>query len=65
MLTKNKIILTIICFFIYFIFNLNLQADEFNISASEIAIDTENNIVIGKYDNNNVNSELLLRDDIN
>ncbi len=42
---KNKIIILI---FILFLQNQNLIADEFNISASEISFDKENNILVGK-----------------
>ena len=46
MLTKNKIIYI---FFLSFLFiNINLQADEFDISAIEIIVDKKNNIVVGK-----------------
>ena len=48
MLIKNKIVLIIGCFFACFAFNLNLHAEEFNISASVISVDTANNIVTGK-----------------
>ena len=43
---KNK--LTIACFFYLFLFISNLNADEFDISASEILVDKENNIITGK-----------------
>tara|TARA_B100001123_G_scaffold438258_1_gene572762 strand:+ start:2810 stop:5233 length:2424 start_codon:yes stop_codon:yes gene_type:complete len=49
MLIKNKKIL-FFCFLIFFLSKLNLYADEFNISASEITIDQENNIVTGLGD---------------
>ena len=49
MQTKNKIAL-IISFLSLFIINTNLNAEEFNISASEISIDKENNIIVGKGD---------------
>ena len=45
---KNKIILIITCTLSLYIFCLNLHAEEFNISASEISIDQKNNIVTGK-----------------
>lgn len=45
---KNKIIITTICVLSLFISCFNLQADEFNISASEITIDKENEIIRGK-----------------
>ena len=44
---KNKIVLIFIFFFIVHGLAFNLQADEFNISASEISIDKKNEIVIG------------------
>ena len=47
---KNKIILIIICTFSLSIFNSNLHAEEFNISALEFFVDKKNNIVIGKGD---------------
>ena len=45
---KNKKDLIIICLLTFFLFNLNLSADEFDISAKEILIDKENEIVVGK-----------------
>ena len=46
MLIKNKKI--IITFFIsLFLFNFNLNAEEFDISAKEIAIDQKNEVIIG------------------
>ena len=45
---KIKIFIVIICFLNCFTLNLKLYADEFNISAEEIFIDKENEIVIGK-----------------
>ena len=47
---KNKIILIIICALSLSIFNSNLHAEEFNISALEFSIDQKNNIVIGEGD---------------
>ena len=47
---KNKIILIIICTLSLSIFNSNLHAEEFNISALEFSIDQKNNIVIGEGD---------------
>ena len=44
---KNKIFLIIICFLCWSVVDSNLRADEFNISALEITIDKENNIVEG------------------
>ena len=54
---KNKRILTIICFLILFIFNFNLHADEFNISATEVLVDKANDIVIGKGSVEAIDSE--------
>ena len=49
MQTKNSIIFLIVFFLLnLFGFNLNLKAEEFDISASEIIVDKENNIVRGK-----------------
>ena len=45
---KNRTILIIICTLSLYIFNSNLHAEEFNISASEISVDKKNNIVTGK-----------------
>ena len=45
---KNKKNLIIICLLTFFLFNLNLNAEEFDISAKEILIDKENEIVVGK-----------------
>ena len=45
---KNKMLRPIIFFIILFGLNLNLYAEEFNISAIEISIDKANDIVIGK-----------------
>lgn len=44
---KNKIVLIGICFFSIVAFNLNLHAEEFDISAKEIFIDKANDIVVG------------------
>tara|TARA_Y100000590_G_scaffold457852_1_gene611350 strand:+ start:2154 stop:4571 length:2418 start_codon:yes stop_codon:yes gene_type:complete len=52
---KNKFI--IIIFLNLFIFNLNLSADEFDITAEEIFIDKENEIVIGKGSVQAIDSE--------
>ena len=43
---KNKIIVCVVL--IFFTLNLNLAAEEFNISASEITIDKNKDIVAGK-----------------
>ena len=45
---KSKIITLVLCILNLFIFNLDVSADEFNISAVEISVDKKNNIVIGK-----------------
>jgi len=45
---KNKKLLYIILFFNLFLFNVNVNAEEFNITADEIIIDKENEIIIGK-----------------
>ena len=44
---KNKIVLTIFCTLSFFIFNFNLHADEFNISAINITFDKANDIIVG------------------
>ena len=54
---KNKIILIVICFLNLFVFNLNLHAEEFNISAIEITVDKANEIVIGKGSVEAIDSE--------
>ena len=43
---KNKVIVCVVL--IFFTLNLNLAAEEFNISASEIIIDKNKDIVVGK-----------------
>ena len=45
---KNKIILKIICLLSLVAFGTNLQADEFNISAKEISVDSAKDIVFAK-----------------
>ena len=45
---KNKINFSIIFFLIFFLFNYNLYAEEFNITAKEVLVDKENEILIGK-----------------
>ena len=45
---KNKNKFYIIFFLSLFIFNLNLNAEEFNITAKEVLIDKENQILIAK-----------------
>ena len=54
---KNKKILIIICFLTLLVFNSNLLADEFNISATEISVDKANDIVIGKGSVEAIDSE--------
>ena len=48
MRTKNKRNLLVIFFLIFFVFNFNLNAEEFNITAKEILIDKENEILVGE-----------------
>ena len=48
MLTKNKIKIIFFCFINLIFLSLNLVADEFNITAKEILIDKEKEILIGK-----------------
>ena len=48
MQTKNRNKKFIIYFLSFFLFILNLEADEFDITAKEIVIDKENKIFIGK-----------------
>ena len=45
---KNKVILFVICILEIFFLHSFVHADEFNISASEIVLDKENNTVVGK-----------------
>ena len=45
---KNKLILIILFIFSLIVYEPNLNAEEFNISASEIVIDKQNNIIVGK-----------------
>ena len=45
---KDKKNLIIFCFLNLFLFNSNIIADEFNISAKEISIDKENQILVGE-----------------
>ena len=45
---KNRKSFLFSFFLSFFIFNLNLNAEEFDISAKEILIDKENKIIIGK-----------------
>jgi len=48
MRTKNRRNLLVIFFLIFFVFNFNLNAEEFNITAKEILIDKENEILVGE-----------------
>jgi len=48
MLIKNKKYTLIFFLLSFILINLNLKADEFNISAKEIIVDKENEIIIGK-----------------
>ena len=48
MRTKNRKNLLIIFFLIFFVFNFDLSAEEFNITANEILIDKENEILVGE-----------------
>ena len=48
MQTKNKFYILILAFLGLTIFNTNIRAEEFDISASEIILDKKKNIVIGK-----------------
>ena len=45
---KNRKKIFIFCFLSLFFLNLNVYADEFNITAVEISVDAENDIIIGK-----------------
>ena len=54
---KNKIILIIICTLCLSIFNSNLNAEEFNISALEFSIDQKNNIDVGEGEVEVIDSE--------
>ena len=58
--------LFIIYFLSLFLCNLNLAADEFNITAKEILIDKENKIIIGKGSVQAVDTEgkLIIADKI-
>ena len=57
MRTKNRKNLLIIFFLIFFVFNFDLSAEEFNITANEILIDKENEILIGEGSVKAVDSE--------
>tara|TARA_B100001123_G_scaffold439753_1_gene577246 strand:- start:197 stop:2623 length:2427 start_codon:yes stop_codon:yes gene_type:complete len=45
---KNKLNIAVICLLSLLLFNFELSAEEFNISAKEIIIDKENEIIVGK-----------------
>ena len=45
---KNKSRFIISCLLVFLLSNLNLKADEFDITAQEIVIDKENEIIVGK-----------------
>ena len=57
MRTKNRKNLLIIFFSIFFAFNFDLSAEEFNITANEILIDKENEILVGEGSVKAVDSE--------
>ena len=57
MRTKNRKNLLIIFFLIFFVFNFDLSAEEFNITANEILIDKENEILVGEGSVKAVDSE--------
>ena len=57
MRTKNRINFLIVFFLVFFVFNFNLYAEEFNISAKEILFDKENEILIGKGSVTAIDSE--------
>jgi LPS-assembly protein len=57
MRTKNRKNLLIIFFLIFFAFNFDLSAEEFNITANEILIDKENEILVGEGSVKAVDSE--------
>ena len=57
MQTKNRKEIFFIYFLSFFLLNLNLNAEEFNITAKEILIDKENEILIGKGSVKAVDSE--------
>ena len=48
MQTKNRKYFIIIFLLTFFVFSSNLKADEFNITAKEVTIDKENEILVGK-----------------
>ena len=57
MRTKNRKNLLIIFFLIFFVFNFDLSAEEFNITANKILIDKENEILVGEGSVKAVDSE--------
>ena len=57
MQTKNRKDFLIFCFLNFFIFNLSLHAEEFNISAKEVLIDKQNEIIVGKGSVQAIDSE--------
>ena len=57
MRTKNRKNLLIIFFLFFFVFNFDLSAEEFNITANEILIDKENEILVGEGSVKAVDSE--------
>ena len=54
---KNRKNISIILFLSLFVFNLNLSAEEFDITAKEILIDNENKILVGKGSVQAIDSE--------
>ena len=57
MLTKNKKIFILITLIFLLLFNTKVNADEFNITANEVIIDKENEILVGKGDVKAVDTE--------
>ena len=57
MQTKNRKIFLTLFLLSFFIFNLNLSAEEFDITAKEILIDKENQILVGKGSVQAIDSE--------
>ena len=57
MLTKNKKIFILITLIFLLLFNTKVNADEFNITANEVIIDKENEILVGKGDVEAVDTE--------
>ena len=54
---KNRKTFLTLVFLSFFIFNLNLSAEEFNITANEIVVDKENEILVGKGSVQAIDSE--------